>query len=113
MDARLASSVLVGGLIRAAEAEGGFAALLARGDDSAGAVVVILAERGGKPRVMERILQPDGVYKWQDSGGQAADNAEELDKFLTRRRRIDPDAWLLELDIPSIERFAAVMTALD
>lgn len=113
MDGRLASSVLVSGLIRSAEAEGGFAAVLARGDDRAGAVVVILSERGGTPRVMERILQPGGAYKWQESGGQAAENPEELEKFLGRRRKIDPDVWLLELDIPSVERFAAVMTAFD
>ena len=63
MEPRLASSVLVGGLIRAAEAEGGFGGGARAGAiDSAGAMVVILAERGGKPRVLERVLQPDGAY---------------------------------------------------
>ena len=46
MNIRLASSVLVTALIRKAEAEGGFGAVLAKGDASAGSILVILTERG-------------------------------------------------------------------
>mgnify|MGYP003631471355 CR=1 FL=1 len=109
MEPRLSSSVLVSALMRRAESQGGFAAVLSKGDASAGAVLVILTERGGKPRVMERILQPDGHYAWQQAIGEAAENEEELRKFLTRRRKFDPDIWVLELDIASSERFADEM----
>ncbi len=109
MEPRLQSSILVGALIRCAESEGGFAAVLARGDPTAGAVLVILAEKGQKLRILERSLQGDGRYVWQDTGGQAAGNEEEFGKFLARRRRFDPDLWLIELDVPSAERFAAEM----
>ena len=60
MEARLRSSVLVGSLMRLAEAEGGFAAVLAKGDAEAGAVLVILAEKGQKLRFLERAMQGDG-----------------------------------------------------
>ena len=113
MAARLAASVVATALMRRAEAEGGFAAVLARGDPAAGAIVVILAEKGRKERIMERILQPDGRYAWQGMSPQALANEEELDKFLDRRRRFDPDMWVLELDIASVERFADAMTAFD
>ncbi len=112
MSPRLATSVLVGGLIRKAESEGGFAAVLAKGDPTAGSVIVILVERGGAPMVLERILQPGGAYKWQSSGPQVLGNtakAEEVPAFVARRRRFDPDLWVIELDIPSRERFAAEM----
>jgi hypothetical protein len=113
MEARLATSVLVTALIRRAESIGGFAAVLAKGDSTAGAALVILTEKGRKQRVLERILQPDGHYIWQDVSTQAAENEEEFERFLGRRRKYDPDLWLIELDVPSAERFAAEMNSRD
>ena len=40
-------------------------------------------------------------------------NEEETEKFLARRRKFDPDIWILELDIASQERFADGMNAFD
>ena len=113
MEARLASSVLATALMRRAEAEGGFATILSKGDSTSGAILVVMLEKGGNPRFLERVLQPDGVYAWQKVGGEAAVNQEDAEKFLARRRKIDPDLWLIELDIPSAERFAAEMNALN
>ena len=112
MEPRLASSVLVGALMRKAQCEGGFAAILARGDDSAGSILVILLERGGPSRLYERILQPDGGYRW-DSGAVQPGAESEVPELVVRRRRFDPDLWVVELDVPSAERFAAEMNSLD
>jgi hypothetical protein len=109
MEARLQSSVMIEALKRRAESLGGFAAILARGDRDAGAILVILAERGRKLRMLERALQPDGRYSWQDVAGQTFENEEESERFLARRRKYDPDLWIIELDIASAERFAAEM----
>jgi hypothetical protein len=111
MEPRLASSVLAGSLLRLAETQGGFGAVLAKGDAISGALTVILAERGRKVRILERMVQPDGRYLWQDVGIEAAANEENLNRFLEKRRRFDPDIWILELDIASAERFAAEMNA--
>jgi hypothetical protein len=107
--ARLATSVLVSGLIRKAEVEGGFAAILAKGDETAGSILVILLERGGTPKALERILQADGGYGWQPS----AEGESSVAELVERRRRFDPDLWVVELDIPSAERFAAEMNAIN
>jgi hypothetical protein len=109
MEPRLQSSILVGALIRRAESEGGFAAVLARGDSMAGAVLVILTEKGRNARVLERVLNPEGSYSWHATYGQGAENEAELQKFLARRRKFDPDLWLIELNVPSAERFTAEM----
>jgi hypothetical protein len=109
---RLASSVLVGALIRLAEAQGGFAAVLAKGDASAGSILAILVERGGDPRLFERVLGPDGRYLWQEPAGQISENKGKVPELVASRRRFDPDLWVLELDIPSTERFAAEMNGL-
>jgi hypothetical protein len=97
---------MVDALKRRAESTGGFAAVLARGDRDAGAILVILAERGRKLRMLERALQPDGRYSWQDVGKQTIENESETEKFLARRRDFDPDLWIIELDVASVERFA-------
>ena len=111
MEPRLASSVLVSALLRRAEVEGGFGMVLARGDATAGAIAVVLVERGASPRLFERMLQPDGHYAWNESPKPAGEEAA-LKAALERRRRIDPDLWIVELDIASSERFAAEMNAL-
>jgi hypothetical protein len=109
MSIRIASSVLVSALIRKAEVEGGFGAVLAKGDANAGSVLVILAERGENACLYERILQPSGDYAWHAATRESADVPE----FVARRRRFDPDSWVIELDIPARERFAAAMNAFD
>ena len=111
MSARLSSSVLVGALLRRTAAHGGFAAVLAKGDASAGSILIILAERGQRMRVLERLLQPDGRYLWQDTSAQAVGSEAEIERIIERRRKYDPDLWVVELDIPSAERFAAEMNA--
>lgn len=112
MAPRLASSVLVTALLRLAERDGGFGAVLAKGDAQAGAITVILAERGERRMILERVVRPDGGYGWQEVGNRAARNEEEFRKFLDRRRRFDPDLWLVELDIASAQRFADEMDGL-
>lgn len=97
--------------MRLAEAQGGFGTLISRGDPTAGSIVVILLERGQGPRLFERMLQADGEYGWTESVAQAQPAA--LDSLLERRRRSDPDLWVIELDIVSSERFAAEMNMLD
>ena len=111
MTPRLSTSLLVSALMRRAEAEGGFAAVLAKGEPTAGAVLVILAERSARQRILERLLQPDGSYQWRGITGQDTDNKEEIGSIIDRRRKYDPDLWVVELDIPSLERFAAEMNA--
>jgi hypothetical protein len=109
MTARLATSVLAGAIIRKAEAEGGFAAVLAKGDPTAGAILLLLTERGSAPGVLERLLRPDGSYTW---AAPIADSAQ-VPEFVARRRRFDPDLWVIELDVPSAKRFTDEMSGFD
>ncbi len=108
MIARLTASVLVGALIRKVEGEGGFAAVLATGDPSNGAVIVVVAERGVQALVLERIMLPSGDYAWQETGDREEDSAA----LVARRRRFDPDLWAVELDVSCAESFAAEINAL-
>ena len=108
--ARLTSQVLVSSLLRRAESEGGFGAVLAKGDVTAGAVMVVIAERGVRMLLLERLLQPDGTYSWQDDGRAGTDDAA-FRELVARRRRGDPDLWLVELDVANAALFAEQMNA--
>lgn len=112
MTVRLSSQVLVSSLIRRAEAGGGFGAVLAKGDPTAGAVQVSLVERGVRKMLLERLLAADGAYAWQDSGRGGIDEAE-FRALIERRRRSDPDLWLVELDVADAAGFAAALNEND
>jgi hypothetical protein len=110
MEQRLAASVLASGLLRRAEAEGGFGTVLVKGDATAGTILLVLLERGGKPRILERVLGSSGGYSWAQTPSLSDPDAE-VPEFVARRRRFDPDVWVLELDVPDAERFAAELDA--
>lgn len=113
MTPRLSSRMTIDALCRRVAAEGGFATVLARGDDQAGAILIACAERGVVRQLLERALDPAGRYRWSPCGPQDMASAEALADYMARRRARDPDLWLIELDIAQAERFAAEMTATD
>lgn len=106
-DPRPASQLLVGALIRRAQGEGGFATVLARGDAAAGAILLWCCEKGRFSGFLERTLTIDGRYRWQAAGPQPVGTEQEISDYVARRRARDPDLWVVELDIASVERFVA------
>ena len=106
MTPRLTSAMLVSALVRRADAEGGSAMVLAKGDATSGAILLLLLERGGNPRFVERGIGPDGTAALLTSGPKnLADESEAV--AYRRRRERDADLWVVELDIAGAERFAA------
>ena len=93
--ARLATGLLVAALIRRVDGAGGNAAVLARGDATAGSVLVQLADHGVAGDLVERTLDPAGRYRWTGVGPDEPDRRAD---YVSRRRRIDPDLWVIELD---------------
>jgi hypothetical protein len=110
--ARLTSATFVSALLRLAQQQGGFATVVAKGDADRGAVLIVLAERGTPIGLLERVLGGDGRYVWA-SPLATGHNESEIGKFLERRRKFDPDSWIIDLDTASAERFAADIRALD
>ena len=78
---------------------------------SKSALLIVIASRGKHVACLERILSLDHGYRWQTVGPGAGAGSDELSKFLAARQRIDPDSWLIELDVASPERFIAETTA--
>ncbi|WP_093315818.1 DUF1491 family protein [Sphingomonas jatrophae] len=99
--------MLVSALIRRVEAAGGHAMVLAKGDAGAGAVLLVLAERGQGTRLVERMPALDGGQNWIATGPTDLSEPGALSDYIARRRRSDPDLWAVELDVADAERIAA------
>jgi hypothetical protein len=104
-DARLPAHVEAGGLIRAVQAEGGFGMVISKGERDAGTLLVICCENGTNARLYERMPQLDGSRKWTLSKSQDPEKPHEFSEYCDRRKRQDPDIWIVELDIANAERF--------
>lgn len=107
MDARLPAHLEAAGIIRLAESLGGFGTVLAKGERDGGTILVAIMCRGGPARLYERMPGLDGSRAFVATRAQDPENSTDFGEYLERRRRQDPDIWILEVDIDDAERFAA------
>lgn len=102
MTDRLPTHLIVGALLRRVNDAGGIAMVRARGEPQGGAILLLIEDRHGPTRVLERRIDFDGTATLAES--VPTDGAEA---YWRRRREYDPDLWVIELDIAEAERFAA------
>ena len=101
MSDRLPSALEATALCRLAESAGGFAAIVRRGDPDRGDLVIQVVEKGRDIARLERRMSPDFSYRWSRMPDEPFSHVD--------RARIDPDFWLIELDVADAERFIAEM----
>ncbi len=111
MTTRLPAHLEVSALIRAVQAQGGFATVLAKGEKDAGTILILTIEKGENGALYERMPQLDGSRKFAQVKLQDPEKPKEMDEYLARRQRQDSDIWIVELDIADAERFIATLTA--
>ena len=99
-----------GAIMRRAEAAGGFATVLRKGDADRGALMLIVTKRGEFRGILERELGADYQYDWTFKPAGESSGSDYLRDLIARRERFDPDFWLIELDIAEPERFIAETT---
>jgi hypothetical protein len=104
---RLTSATLVSALRRRVDQAGGSAMVLAKGDPTAGGILVLTYQKGTNPRFFERGIGPKGAPELIASGPREPADESEVTTYWQRRRGSDPDLWVIELDIADAERFAA------
>ena len=108
---RLPAGVEVAALMRAVQTEGGFASVLHKGDPDRGAISLLVAERGEAKAVLERRMTADFTYKWTEVPASVVLEGSGWRLWVENASRIDPDCWLIELDIADAQRFIAETTA--
>ncbi|WP_033920560.1 DUF1491 family protein [Sphingomonas sp. 37zxx] len=103
---RLASHVRVSALVRQTHDAGGSAMVLARGEAMGGAILVLALDRGEHARFYERGYGRNGIPALIVAGPADADSPAATE-YWQRRRRNDPDLWVVEVDVASAERLVA------
>jgi len=104
---RLTSRFLVDLLLRRTEAAGGFGAVLAAGDAQSGIILVQCRDRGTPGPFLERRFAATGGYMWEAVGPDQSTDSEARSAYQDRRRKADPDLWIVELDIADAPRLVA------
>ncbi len=93
----LSTNTWVGALIRRAELGGAFAAVARKGDPQGGAVLVkVIDRRGGTARLYAEAVRADGERVWMHPARSV--NESDLDLYIERAARIDPDLWVVEIE---------------
>ena len=93
----LFTDIWVGALIRRAEIGGAFAVVVRKGDPRAGAVLVkILNRSDGTARLLAEATRGDGERVWMEPA--ASREEPDLDRYIERAIRIDPDLWVVEIE---------------
>jgi hypothetical protein len=104
---RLPAHLEVAGILRRAEAAGGFGTVLKRGDPDRGSLLLVIHSRGRHIACLERMPSLAGGYSWERTGPAESASSVDVGDFLARRTRFDEDSWAIELDIADAERFIA------
>jgi hypothetical protein len=93
----LSTDIWVGALIRRAELGGAFAVVGRKGDPRAGAVLVkVLNRSNGTARLYSEATRGDGERIWMQPA--ASEVESDLDAYIQRAVRIDPDVWVVEIE---------------
>ena len=111
MSERLPAKVEVAAIMRRVQGEGGFATVLHRGDPHRGAISLLVIERGRAEALLERRMADDFTYRWTAVPSSIVNEAADWRDWVANMSRIDPDCWLIELDIADAQRFIAETTA--
>ena len=93
---RLTADFWVGAYLRRLAAEDIPAFVVARGDATAGAVLVKCATLDGKARAFQRSFDlTSGARVWMEL---IAGDEAEVDTSVAAQRRMDPDLWVIEVE---------------
>lgn len=100
----ISSDIWVYALIRRVELAGAFATLVRKGDARAGAVLVkVVDRRGGEARLYAEAVRGEGEAVWMQPVDSRAE--ADIDAYLARAARIDPDVWVVEIEDADGARF--------
>lgn len=93
----LSTDIWVAALIRRVELGGGFATVARKGDARAGSVLVkVLNRSDGTTRLYGEATRGDGERVWMRPA--LSEQEVELDRYIERALRIDPDLWVVDVE---------------
>ncbi|WP_182085584.1 DUF1491 family protein [Aureimonas sp. ME7] len=107
---RLTSEMFAAYVVRRVFADGGFAAVLRRGAEAAGAMFFTLRERDGSIRLLcpapQSLADEKGDRRFLM---EAIADEDKLEQRFAREARFDPDFWVVELETDQPERYLTIV----
>jgi hypothetical protein len=95
---RLKTDILARALVRESARDGRSAMVLRKGDATAGGILVVLISRTGEGVVLSQTRTPEGDPAWIRTSGPSPLRAQDMQAFLDRQMKYDPDLWVLEIE---------------
>jgi hypothetical protein len=93
----LSTDIWVAALLRRAELGGAFPVVVRKGDARAGTVLVkVLNRADGVTRIYAEATRGDGERVWMRPA--PSDAEADVDRYIERAIRVDPDLWVVEID---------------
>jgi hypothetical protein len=97
-DARLATEIWVTAHLRRWNSEGFPAVLLRRGDPDGGAIILKIIGGDETCRILSQTRDRDGALAWMQSLAGQPPSDGEIDAYVERAIRRDPDLWIIEVE---------------
>ena len=98
VEARLKTEIWVQAAVKRANIDGGIVTVVAKGDPTAGAVLVKINRFADGCQVLAETRDPAGARAWYLGTGAAAVEEPVADAYIERARKRDPDLWVVEVE---------------
>ncbi|AHB10479.1 DUF1491 family protein [Zymomonas mobilis] len=108
---RLATHILVKALLRQMDTAGQSMMVLKKGEAEAGSLILVIAEQGRPLYLLERAFLPEGRYGWGRAAIAEDADESEFTRYIDKRKRFDPDLWIIELEGRQSESLALSLLA--
>lgn len=102
-EAKLKSSIWVSAYRRQCELRHVPCMVVARGDETAGAVLLKMNGLDGRVIVLGQATDINGRRIWRALSGTDPVTEPDADALIARERGRDPDIWVLEIEDPRME----------
>lgn len=97
-EANIKTKIWVQALVRQVNSQGSFAAVVHRGDEDAGTVLVKVYQPGVGATVLTQVRIGDGRRAWMRATGPDPVPDADADRYIERQRDIDMDVWVVEIE---------------
>ncbi|KAA5604873.1 DUF1491 family protein [Roseospira marina] len=95
---RLTAGLRARAILRLIETRGGFGAVVRRGDETAGDLLLRVRAPDGTVDLYAPATLPDGTAGWMRMGGPGYADAAAADAAVDRAMTRDSDLWVLDLE---------------
>lgn len=100
MEPRIKTRIWVQALLRRLELDGFMVALINRGDEDAGAILVKVNRFADGCRVYSQARDENGRLVWSPGTGLAYVSERDADAYIKRQQTYDADLWVIEIEDP-------------